>query len=157
MVFVVWMRDSYEGAREAGERGETCAVIGDAGSGEAIRLALHANIGARGKNGVEMRRQQDDAVRVGARALADHVSDFVELNFQSGGFENFLQIFGARRFFEFRRGNFGEMNLLVGDPRGILLDPGESACARGIVGKFLDRVTGGARVKCGHHQKDTAD
>ena len=49
------------------------------------------------------------------------------------------------------------MNLLVGDPGGALVNPGEGAGAGGIVGEFLDRVTGGARVKCGHRKKDTAD
>ena len=76
---------------------------------------------------------------------SDYVADFVELSFQAGGFENFFQVFSARGFFEFRGGDFGEVNLLVGEPGGVVLDPGEGARAGGIVGEFLDRVTGSAR------------
>src|SRR5580704_11048512 len=46
-----------QSAREAGQRGEACAVVCYARSGEAIAVAFHANIGAGGKNCVQVRGQ----------------------------------------------------------------------------------------------------
>ena len=73
-----------------------------------------------------MRDEEDDAFRVRTGALADHVANFVDANMKAAGFEKFFERFAAARFLEFRRGDFGEMNLLIGDPGSILIDPIES-------------------------------
>ena len=76
-----------ERAREAGERGEACAVVGDARSGEAVAMAFHADIGAGGKNRVQMRGEQNDALCICARTLGDYVAGLIHANFQARGFE----------------------------------------------------------------------
>ena len=47
--------------------------------------------------------------------------------------------------------------MLLGDPGGVFVDPGEGLGAGGIVRDFLDGVGGGARRNGGHHKNDTAD
>ena len=67
-------------ARDACQRSEACAVVSNARSCEAIAVAFHADVCAGGKNCVEMRGKQDDAVRVCAGAFGDYVAGFVNLN-----------------------------------------------------------------------------
>jgi len=76
---------------------------------------------------------------------------------QAEGFEDFLEIGGAFGFGKFGGRNFAEGDLLLGDPRGVFVDPGEGLGAGGIVRDFLDGVSGGARRNGGHHKNDTAD
>ena len=78
-------------------------------------------------------------------------------NFQSAASRRLFKYSPRGASFEFRRGNFGEAYLLIGDPRGAFVNPRKATNASGIVRKLLDRIAGSARVKCGHHQKDTAD
>src|SRR5580704_10376001 len=79
------------------------------------------------------------------------------MDFQSGGFEKFLDEFRAPRFAEFRSGNFGKLDLLLSNPIGIFTDPIESASTVRRNGKLFNRVVGGARGKCNHQKKDTGD
>ena len=68
---------------DADQGGETRAIIGDAGTDQAIAIFFDADFSAGGKDGVEMRGQEDDAVGVGARAFGDYVAGFVDGDFQA--------------------------------------------------------------------------
>ncbi len=104
-----------------------------------------------------MRSEKDDRFRIGSGTFGNHIAGFIDTNFQSSGFQEFLDEFGALAFAEFRSGNFGEMDLLLGDPIGIFADPVESASAIRRNGKLFDRVIGSARGQCDHQKKDTGD
>ena len=144
-------------ARQTDESGETSAVVRDAGGLDAMGVALGAHAGGSGKNRIEMRCKKDDGARIRAGALADHIADVVRADLEAAGFEKFLEEFAATRFAEFGRGNFGEADLLIRDPIGIFADPVESARAAWIHGELFNRIVGGARGKCDHQKKDTAD
>ena len=87
--------------------------------------------------------------------MSDYVADFVELNVQAGGFKKFFQVFGARGFFEFRGGDFGEVNLLVGDPCQIVGEPLRRSRDAWIARERRDIYFGGAQGHRGHGQENT--
>ncbi len=147
-------------ASDADERGESCTVIGDAGANETIAIFLDAHVGAGGENGVEMRGEQDDAPGVRAGRPGDHVSGFVDTDFQA-------EARGSRIFLEIGGGGPASVNSgagisaqcdsPLGDPGGVFVDPGRGLSAGRIVRDFLDGVGGGARRNGGHHKHDTAE
>ena len=128
-----------DGAGEADERGEACAVVGDAGRVEAIAVALDFDIGAGGKNGVEMRGEQNDFFVGRSRAFADDVAGFVDAELSGRSLRKFAS--GIRRGAvpESGRGNFGDVDLLVVDPAALLRNQLRAARTRGSGASWRER------------------
>ena len=83
-----------------------------------------------------MRGKQDHAFGIGAGALADHVAGLVRVNLKTARREKLFQSFAATRFAKFRRGNFREVNLLLGYPGRVFFDPVEGSRERGSLAIF---------------------
>ena len=116
------------GARDGDEAGEAGAVVGDAGSVEAIAVAADFYFGAGRENGVEMSGEHHDFFVRGAGEFADDVAGFVDRDFEAAiGQEIALTASRARGFLKRRRGNFGDVNLLIVDPAQIARKPIEGA------------------------------
>jgi hypothetical protein len=113
-----------DGAGDGDERGEACAVVGDAGCAQAFAFSADLYVGAGGKDGVEMRGEHHDFFVVGAGEFADDVAGLVDLHVESGFGEERSHDAGAGGFLERWRGNFGYADLLIIDPGEILSKPG---------------------------------
>ena len=133
-----------ERAGQAGEGSETGGIIGDTRADEARAIALHADVRAGGENRVEM-RDEEDGGGIGGGALGNHIAGGIGVHGEAGCFEEFFEKLAAGSLVRFRRGNFGEANLLVCDPVRIFHDPGEGAGAGGVLREFGDGVFRGAR------------
>ena len=136
--------------RKARQGREADAVVGNPGREQPAGVALHANFRARRKHGIEMRGEKNHALGVGAGPLRDHVAGLVRADLKSARREQLFQRLPTPRFVEFRRGNFRQANLLVGDPCGAFVNPLQAAGARRIARKFRERIVGCASGERGH-------
>ena len=147
------------GAGDGDEAGEAGSVVGDAGRVQAVAVAADFNFGAWRENGVEMRGEHHDFFVGGAGEFADDVAGFVDRDVEAAVGEDRFHGFSARGFLKRRRGNFGDVDLLVVDPAEIAREPIEAP--RGLRGirVSLAGVSGAMRRADGangHDRKDNA-
>src|SRR5262249_48287073 len=103
-------------SRDRDERRKPSAVIADARTCKYGSVPLHAHARAFGKNGVEMRRNDDMWSRGDAGSRPKDVPRLVDANVQKAEMlELQLERVGATLFLERRRGNLAEADLIVDD------------------------------------------
>ena len=73
-------------ARITGEHHrEAAAIVANARTAKDGAFALHLHVGALGKDGVEVRGEHESRARLPARAIAEHVADFVDAHVLQAG------------------------------------------------------------------------
>ena len=85
MVLVVRTRDSASARASAASDARPTPLSEMPGASSRLPLRFTLHVRARGKHGVEMRRQQNHALGVGTGAFGDYVSGFVRADLESAG------------------------------------------------------------------------
>src|SRR5262249_17634520 len=114
--------------------GQATAVIPDARPGESCAAALDGDVGALGKDGVEMPRDHDGWTLTRSRTLGDDVSDGVDPSGEAERLHTRSKLEPAFGLLEWRRGDLAERNLLLERPRAV--------CADGVHGRTQASVVG---------------
>ncbi len=139
---MVRIRDSESARATRNERRQACSVVGNSRRHQTLAVALHANIRARWKNGVQMSGDENDALAFQTRAFANHISELVGADRKAARGQEFLERLAARAFSKLRRGNLRQANVLVGNPRRILFEPLQAGRAARIIGNLPNRIPG---------------
>ncbi len=145
-------------ARDGDQCGQAGAVVGNSRRVQAFGVAANFHFGAGRKDGVEMRGEHDDFFVGDARKLGDDVAGFVDRDAEAAIGEERPHGVSARRFLKWRRGNFGDADLLLVNPVVIARKPGKRRADFGGFGD-LRSVSGAVRRTDGanwHDRKDNA-
>ena len=107
-----------EGSRDGENDRESAIVVTDSWRAQLVAVALHRDVGSFRKHGVEVSGNDDRWSRADSFALGDHVADRVDAHVsQTERFQALLVLGAARRFFERRRRNLRQLDLLLQRPR----------------------------------------
>ena len=85
-----------QGTRHSYQRRKPCPVVGNSRSGHAAFVAMHLHVSSCRENRVEMRGQEYDAFGVRTKTLADHISDIIRTNNETGFSEQQIAAFSGR-------------------------------------------------------------
>jgi hypothetical protein len=91
--------------RNGYKSGNARAVIGNAGCGHAITVAMDFYICAGGKHGVQVRRKQNDLVFIRAAELPDDIANLIAVHREARFRQHFAQGCGSRFLLKRRRRN----------------------------------------------------
>ena len=149
-------------ADDGDEHGQAAAIVADARAMEDASLTLHFDVGAFGKHSVEVRGDDDAGSRRGAGVVAEDVPHLVHAHtLQAELFEDALQLPAPDFFFEWRRWNLAEANLVRDSLRLACLRPVERRFHRRVLQQIPRewRLLGGRRPdgqrksQPGHHRQ----
>jgi len=130
---------AYDRGRPPGgqrqERRHAASIIGDSWGGHAAAIAVDFHVCAGRKNGVEVRRNNDNFFFIRTPQFPDDVAGLVDVRWQASFSQQLFDRRCALRFLKRRRRDFRDACLLVVDPRNIGREPIESRADPRVVGE----------------------